>query len=263
MAFSYSPSIITKDLYFMCDAANIKHSGTVQGGGTDVNVLYADQRNTAVGTVTGNFDTAEFATDNKGVWTFDGDQCIKFNQSVFDFSTQMDGTNNFTAEIWFNSSDLPANQGSTVSNVLWSFGGDRNAFIVFGDFSVTPTTEPGTNISMRLNGTGNNISGWQSVGVTPVGSIELNRWYNYTITYDETNFTAYLNGVKTAQYTGNGNITARSEFTGFGCLGDSNASSRVNRYFQGKIAKFAFYTRCLKEREVRRNFNAIRGRFGL
>ena len=263
MGFKHSPSIITKDLYFMCDAANAKHSGTVQNGGTDVNVLYANQRNTAVGTVTGNYDTAEFSTDNKGVWTFDGDQCIKFDQAVFDFSTQMDGTNNFTAEIWFNTSDLPATQSSSLSNVLWSFGGDRNAFIVFGDNSTGNFSDAGSNMSMRLNGTGNNVSGWQSVGVTPVGSIELNRWYNYTISYDQSYFTAYLNGIKTSQYNGNADITARGEFTGLGCLADSNNSNRVNRYFQGKLSKFAFYTRCLKENEVKHNFNAIRGRFGL
>ena len=258
MAFSYSPKIITKDLYFMCDPANIKHSGVVQGGGTDVNALFTQRKN-AVGTVTGAYDTAGFSADNNGVWTLDGDQCITFPFGTYDFGPVTSGSENFTIETWFNTSDLPASSNYVISNCIFALGGDRNMFVVFGD-----SLEP-TQVSLRLNmNYGGSGFTWYSVGPSPVGSITLNTWFNYVVSYDiGYGFRGYLNGAAVGSTPYTGDISTRAEFTGIGCISDSNSSFRVDRYFQGKISKIAFYTRCLKPTEVLHNYNAIKGRFGL
>ena len=135
MGFKHSPSIITKDLYFMCDAANAKHSGTVQNGGTDVNVLYANQRNTAVGTVTGNFASIGQDGENTMVQLYKNGSAIKASKINQSSST---GQNN--REITITASGIFALSASDTVELygeLQDANASGNATVKAGRTSIT------------------------------------------------------------------------------------------------------------------------------
>lgn len=95
-----------------------------------------------------------------------------------------------------------------------------------------------------------------SASVSPIA----NAWYNFTFTYQHTSpYTRniYLNGeligtYDGSQYVGTGNFR-------FGAL----YSSGGTEYGQGNFGPVSIYSRILSAEEIKQNFNALRGRFGI
>ena len=103
----------------------------------------------------------------------------------------MNGSNNFTVNIWFNTDSFPGGTSASVAPILF-LSGWRNVLSVHGDF------EPVDEFHFRTE-----QGGWGS----PVssGTISTGTWYNVCVTYDSSSgYVLYLNGssVDTSSTTG-------------------------------------------------------------
>lgn len=107
-----------------------------------------------------------------------------------------------------------------------------------------------------------NYVGGSQQTISTSSNLPLNNWYHatFTIQYDGTNSTMliYTNGVQTASGTFSGVQTSLGyNFT----IGDG---ANFTWYpFQGGISSVKIYNKALSATEVRQNFNALRGRYGI
>lgn len=89
-------------------------------------------------------------------------------------------------------------------------------------------------------------------------TLSNNVWYNLTMTYNGTTFIGYINGVqefataKTGTVDNNGAL-----YIGYTPVGGEQAG------FSGTIAAVNIYNTTLTSTEVQKNFNALRGRYGI
>ena len=92
--------------------------------------------------------------------------------------------------------------------------------------------------------------------VVTTTTIALNTWYCGAVTFNTTTgWRLYLNGslentnASTTSFIGNGDIL-------LGSYGGGNLLT-------GRISNASVYNRVLTDAEIRQNFNALRGRFGI
>ena len=173
--------------------------------------------------------------DNLGTLVFDG-----ANDSVATSNNASFGSN-CTWEVWINRSSSVNSYNMFMGRYLPYFG-LRNDSVVFS----------------------NVISGSQqtlySTGFTPSNST----WYHlaFTTQYDGTYTTSkiYINGVlnSSAVFTG-----VQGEYPYPLTLGDGLGYPGSWYPFQGKISGLKVYSRTLTAEEIKQNFSALRGRFGL
>jgi len=178
---------------------------------------------------------------------------VTFNVSGDSSSMQFDGVddyvnfgnilipsllnNNFTIEIWFNSSEYRVSQQQRlVSYQDWySFFFDGNSILRFeirlNDFSYRAVTTT----------------------IPSVGS-----WNQLVATCNGTKLEIYKNGVlsNTANYTGS--IGTTNYVFNIGAY-QNDTQYRIN----GRMSSTRMYNRALSATEVSQNFNALRGRFGI
>ena len=89
-------------------------------------------------------------------------------------------------------------------------------------------------------------------------SVNENRWYNFVVVRNDTDVLMYVDGEEIYQNTRrSGDLLS---FQGFNVGTHRNAN---NRWFYGKIPFVQVYTRALSESEIKQNFNATRGRYGI
>ena len=97
---------------------------------------------------------------------------------------------------------------------------------------------------------GNNLSARS----TTIGSYHpLNKWFQFTYTK---NGSLFLDNTEYSSFTG-------SELSNFGVLDIGRSRSHNNNFLNGKISNVKVYDRALTASEVRQNYNANKGRFGL
>ena len=108
----------------------------------------------------------------------------------------------------------------------------------------------GSNFYWGGNGGGGNLF------VTGGSGLSTNTWYHLAFTFDGTTGYGYLNGTQTT-----GNIGSNGGTIGINML--SAYSGGGGEYLNGSIGAAYIYDRALTATEVRQNFNALRGRYGL
>lgn len=98
-------------------------------------------------------------------------------------------------------------------------------------------------------------NGQNSANAYPV-NIELNKWVNICGTFDGLNIKLYINGelVGTQPLTGSIDNRGIGRISGY----DNNAES-----WSGLIGNFQAYDRALSVNEVKQNYNALKGRYGV
>lgn len=111
---------------------------------------------------------------------------------------------------------------------------------------------------------GNNIVGlfpavrWISTGV----SYGTTGWKNVVVSMDNSSIpTIYVNGVLIGTYSGTVPLTPNTNSYVGRVVGDESSPS--DRAFNGRIDIVNFYNRALSAAEVKQNFQALRGRFGI
>ena len=117
------------------------------------------------------------------------------------------------------------------------------------------------NHAFWMNNTDNSLAAghqgaWTTVSYTVPSGNMLNQWWNGVVTYNNsTGWVLYLNGVQvdTDSSTTNPN----------GTTGVYIGRYSSGNYFNGDIAQAMIYDRSITASEVKQNYNALKGRFGL
>lgn len=232
MGLIHSPKIVTSNLVLYIDGANIKcYAGT---GNTIADISGKSQ----VGTISNG---ASFTTSNLGGFIFDGVDdyiSIPFSASTMDFSLGQ------TICMWIRPST-----GSLAAR--------RNPYNQAYGGSGTLTHEPSGSINYYFGTHGGNGSPYVGQGST------------FTVLENETAFISVMRDQtqNICRWFKNGNFSNSSTAGGYAAT--SNGSSPIwigDGYvsgFLGNIYLTAVYNRGLTDAEVKQNFDATRGRFGL
>ena len=97
---------------------------------------------------------------------------------------------------------------------------------------------------------------WSTVSYTVPSGNMLNQWWNGVVTYNNsTGWVLYLNGVQVD--------TDSSTLDPNGTTGVYIGRYSSGNYFDGDIAQAMIYDRAITASEVKQNYNALKGRFGL
>lgn len=253
MGRSHSPQIVTNGLLLSLDFANPKNYISGTSANTSINPYNCTFKNGATYNTVANgvitFTRAATVTtkanDGGGVYTPALPSPLAGNNFLY---------NDFSWEIWFkindrNPSNFDANEQSSAIAMYkgYNSGFEYNASTL--RFSVWDGITAGYT-----------ASSW-TVGTTSQQVIQGN-WYQIAVTKSGSTFTPYLNGAQ----VGTGNTVSISN-TNSGVanllgIGSVNAANFI-WYSKMDFSNMKMYNRTLSLDEIKQNFNAHRGRFGL
>lgn len=232
MAVVYNTSVVRNGLTLYLDPANKK---SYLGTGTAWNDLSGNSNNSTLVNGVG------YSADNNGIMSFDGtnDYADISNAAIGNF-----GTNNFSVNCWFK-----ATSGSSGTRGVFSkynpHSGPGTGWFIFARDGV---------IWVRIT---QDLADPKEISEISV-NVPTDSWYNVCITRDGVNFTLYINGNLQQQ-----NVTSNI----IDC--SSTAPLRVGSgyssgyYFQGVTGPGSIYNRALLAREIKQNFEAVRGRYNV
>jgi hypothetical protein len=226
-------NIVTDGLVLYLDAANIK---SYISGSTSWNDLSKSSNN---GTLVNG---PTFNSSNKGSIVFDGtNDTTTFASSP---SLQFLNTSPYTLNIFAKilnstaifSGFLNRESGSSRNGYnLWFYRDSINQVAI---------------ASERFGGTGQKVT-----YILLDNNQCINVWNQYTITYDGTTLSFYLNGVFKHSALANGNITNTTKTLEIG--------SRLTDYANCEISNITIYDKSLSSSEIVQNYNTTKTRFGL
>jgi len=252
MACHGGPDIIEDNLVLCLDAGNTK---SYPGSGT-----------TWTDIMGGNDATLEngptFNSDNGGYFIMDG------SNDYITLGTQLNSTiapnsedNDVTFSFWVNLDDVTADQ-TIFSNPKKI---NHIPFLLYYDVS-TYVSANNTGASDVGGGDSNVLSvlmkdaSTQYVMTTANNAVSADTWYNIAVVLNPSNdvYYIYLNGVEVAKFNSSAanNLSTITADLNIGAYNDSST-------MDGKFANLMVYTVALSAAEVKQNYNAHKGRFGL
>ncbi|CAB4157759.1 Concanavalin A-like lectin/glucanases superfamily [uncultured Caudovirales phage] len=226
MSLTHSPSVVTNGLTLYFDAANVK---SYPGSGT----AWKDLTGSGVTTTLTNGPT--YSSANAGSILFDGiNDVANATTSIID---RADGQE-ITVSSWIK----PARTSGQYSIVCTNRSNDASIY----NWILYQHTSDG---ALAFHGDNQNKSSYVPT---------INVWINVTNTVTSTGVsTLYINGVSTFVVTG---FTYGNGTPGRFGIGANPGASEA---FQGNISQVSIYNRALTQAEITKNFNALRGRYGL
>ena len=240
MSYANGPKIVTDGLVLCLDAANRK---SYPGSGTAWNDLSGNGNN---GTLT---NSPTFDSGNNGSIVFDGTDDYITGNLNFSPTTYP----NFTVEAWVYGDSWT--HSYIYRGVLNRSNGVNHDFSVYISSSSHTTNSAGEMASWIFN-TSNSLIQHRSTNLI----LQTGTWnYCVWVFNDGTGFTYYLNDSNGV--THNTSTTRRKTVT--------SSPYTVGKWpnggylWDGKIADVKFYTRALSSDEIRQNYNALKGRYGL
>ena len=225
MATNYNPSIVTDGLVLCLDAANTK---SYPGSGTTWTDISGEGHD---GTLTNG---PTFSSNYGGNIVLDGSN--DFVTGVH--NSELNLRNDVTIECWFRRTGgrstwvriFGKGDGSNRTYGLW-YHVNQNYFLY-----------------QRY--------GPSSFNVLPTIPVVLNKWYHMVGTSSGSTHTLYLNGVNVG--------TASNSSTFHSSTDPYKVGSHDGLYHHiGDVSNCRIYNRGLSEAEVKQNYNAHKGRFGL
>ena len=230
MATNYNPSVVTDGLVFCIDAANVK---SYPGSG---NTIYDLSNN---GHTADFINGAAYASSYQGAIDFDG------SNDYVELDTDILLGSEWTLSVTFSAH-------ATSSDWVRIFGHSNDSSDRFWGIWI-----PNSRLYILWQSyTGGGQLGFNNAN-TSVAT--LNKVYHLTITNTTSNLkTLYLDGVEvssgtiggTISYTGN-TSKVRIGYAGF------------HTYHNGEVYQASIYNKALTAAEVKQNFEATRGRFGV
>jgi hypothetical protein len=223
MAIAYNTSVVRNGLVLYLDAANPK---SYPGSGTTV----FDMKNGINGTL---INGVSFNSTNKGHFSFDGlDDYINLGDNAL-LNNTLNGSTNWTICYWCN----PLTDGRIL---------DR------GNLAQDPTG------SLELNAGSifrNNASGSSSILSTNI----INTGWNYVCLTRNSSLLIswYLNGIFS------NSTQATESFGGSGIWKIGRRAANLSSIYSGDLSIISIYNKVLTIDEVKENFEATRGRFGI
>jgi len=180
--------------------------------------------------------------------------CMVFNgsSSVIDVPNVLTGfTDEFTLEVWVNTSNFTPNDGDTSAKVI---GLNDNG--LDGDIAIFN--------SGRARFRGGGASGIPNEAVTDPDPMNLNQWYHLVCTYSNGRLvTGYRDGSSVGTYDHDPEENPAPALA-------ANQPVQIGRYqgvdsfaYTGKIGEVRVYNRALSATEVLQNFNSTRGKYGV
>ena len=236
MVYSNGPSIVRDGLVLHLDAAD---RNSYSGSGSTWYDLSGNGNN---GTFGAGTSAPTFSSSNRGCIVFDGNNDYGETGQSNDLLL---GTDDFTIEafVFFNT----LNSSTTI---LRTDSGNVYNGVLFGH-------QTKLDCLITSNGTS-----WNVVSQSFVASGALsNTWYHLVLTRIGNNFSGYTNGslVWTVNATGTPSIYQSNSIMRFGAA-NSNGAYPMN----GRISNIRIYkTKGLNIEQIRQNYNATKGRFGL
>jgi hypothetical protein len=249
MGLAHSPRIVTDNLALSIDIGNTKSYG---GSGTTVNDLVG---------------STNFTLVNSSYYTYDGtSMSLDIDKTLspatetggyLDVTTSGDLTalnylhNDHTTEIWFKADDRdPYGSPETQSGLViyrgfhsgWYFSTSAYAYTIWG----------------QTGGTGNNNT--VSFSDTTEGV-----WTHLVAVRSGTTLTLYKNGVSqtSGTLTHGTDSTPTTNNLRVGTAHGNDSASDYNWFSDITFSNLKMYKKALTASEIKQNFNALRGRFGI
>jgi len=228
MTLSHSPSIVRDGLQLYLDAANSK---SYPGSGTTWTDLSGNENNGVLE------NGPVYSSDNSGSIIFDGVNDIVNCGS----SNTLNITSSLTINAWiFPTGFGEGNFGRIVDRA------NANAYALFLD-------NTGTFATNGIRYLVNNAAGTGSIS----NIVTLNTWQNFVLSHLGTSAILYKNGFSVGTINGQTLPSVPNQPL---YIGNRNA---LDRTFQGSISQVSIYNKALTANEIKQNFNALRGRYGL
>ncbi len=224
MPINYCPRIVTDGIILYLDAGNTK---SYSGSGTTWADISTNNHNATL------TNGPTYNSDNGGSIVFDGTN----DHAVLDSSFQVSTSVTYSFEAWIYKTATGTNNAAML--ISGGYGGDTDGIIISTeDFSGTTIKVFSSNGD--VNGVYyNGVSQPLNAGSTGTNaSFNLNEWIHVAVTgiiVDSTDGAAHH-------------------------IGQNNNNSNE---FAGRISNLKVYDRELTALEVKQNFNALKGRFGL
>lgn len=235
MSLGHGASIVRDGLVLHLDAANPKsYSGT----GTSWKDLSGNGNN---GTL---INGVGYSSDNNGVMMFDGVN----DYGYIEETTLIKPLNDFTVSLFC----YPLNSSYSNVRVLgdWHQNANYDRWIFYANGA-------GITWYMRTETTGEGgVSGWPIVP---------NEWVNLVGVYTGSLQIFYVNGEYLSQRNCSGQMRASdgNRPIRFGQQGFYTGTSTAGNAFNGNISDIKLFNRALTPQEIKQNFNALRGRYGI
>lgn len=237
MGYFHNPTIVRDGLVLYLDAANKR---SYSGSGTQWKDLSGSSN-----FISNLTNGAEYNSSNFGNIKFDGSN---------DYSTTSSSLNtgqNITVSVWMYASILGTIRRGLVAN-SYNYSGRNGWFLC---------TAGGSTNNTFFFSVGQDVA----VRVAAANTLAINTWYNLTATCVNGGemILLYRNGEPIQSYAGStlsaGTITyTRPQFNiGYRDIGGTTDP------FTGNISNVMIYTKALSPDEVRQNYEATKGRFGL
>lgn len=227
MSLAHSPSIVTDGLVFYFDAANTK---SYPGIGTVVKNILGGLDGEAVNGPT-------FNTTNGGNFSFVTDDYLRFPEN------SALNTQTVSVEVW-------ARTNATTQNGFWFEKGQVNT-----QYSLF---QEGGQIQWRANFGSGLVT---MVSTTTATYINTTDWFHIVATFTSGQQFVYINGVQVNSGTSSGTLATNANGMSIGAYGGYNGGRQY--FYNGDIASVKVYNKVLSLQEVKQNYNALRGRYGL
>ena len=229
MGLGHGADIVRNGLVLHLDAANVK---SYPGTGT---VCTSIESLKSIGALTNG---ATFNNINKGSFTFDGSN----DRIMLPRISPQGESLNWTISAWVKYSDIGYNS--------WMIVVDQANYSLVQNYMMWLNSDSPSTGKLLATYDG----GWQ------YGTIRMfpNIWYNVTLTRATNTVKFYLNGNFDVQRTYNNTIANATGEIGIGGHPNNSAYS-----FNGYISLVTIYNTVLSDLEIRQNFEAIRGRYGI
>jgi hypothetical protein len=227
MAISYNTSVVRDGLVLYLDAANPKsypETGTTWFG--------------LNGNTASLLNGVTYTSNNLGSFNFDGidDLCrTSIPVSTLD--------NIFTVCIWFTLTSTTSSNPDAVSKRLIS--ADQSNGSTKWCIGTTPSRQ------LLFGGSGGTQRTLNYV-------IELNQIYYAVVTHNSTTYSLFINGVNQIR-----NDTSGIASPNFGNVSIACRPNSIDRLWTGAVFSSMFYNRVLTDEEIKKNFEATRGRYGI
>ena len=232
MGLSHSPRIVTDGLVFCVDAANKR---SYPGAGTTWTDLTANKNNGTLQNMPDNF-----STDSAGSLTFDG-------------------TNDY---VNFGTPTIITGFPLTITSFI-KRSSSNSRDVIFGNYYANSTNRSfqfEINNSNVLQGTCSSNGTYQSSN-TVNGSTTINtdEVYHASCVMESGEARVYLNGVLDG--TDSSWASALNTPVARYLIGAEDINSAGAHYFAGNIYSIQVYNRVLTPDEIKKNYNATKGRF--
>ena len=238
MSIGYGPRVVTDGLLLALDAADINSYAV---SGTTWNDI-SGKGNTLTAT-----STPTFSSSGGGSIEFDGTDDLYTINNTFVGSDQIattEANGNYTLEAWIN---VHTSQGTTTSaDSIIGSASDYGVGMQVGVSNGNPRMNYGARFTSNFYGSEFSYNRWTHVCLSRIGGTSVRAYLNGNFDNDTD-----VNNLEVPNGQTIGNMTI------------GNSSPRVTGFYDGLIAVVRIYNIGLSDDQVKQNFNALRGRFGI